>query len=321
MRDTDDFVVSPGMNSDMRCLLRRQDEITDVGVWRLRPAEIPLLFICGLHRSGTSILARLLGSAPGTHAMTCTGVPEDEGQHLQDVFAPASVYGGPGLFALNPGSHLTENSELATADNAHAILRAWVPHWHLPEGQRLRWGAQPGTAVVLEKSPPNLVRTRFLQKLFPRARFVVLRRHPAVVAASTQKMCPDRDVTTLLQHWLVAHNQYDVDAPHLAVVHELRYEDLLADPGTSLRRLAEAVGIDRRFNRSLLEPGRTGLHLRTWQRISAAIPPGDLYQVEAKIHRYGYSLTEPYDIRPVRSIGHVAPQPTGSCRVTPRGRP
>lgn len=305
----------------MRSPRRRQDAIAGVGVRRLRPGELPLLFICGLHRSGTSILARLLGSAPGICAMTNTGVPEDEGQHLQDVFAPASVFGGPGLFALNPESHLTENSALATADNACALLRAWAPHWHLPDGQRLRWGARPGTAVVLEKSPPNLVRTRFLQKLFPRARFVVLRRHPAVVAVSTQKMCPNRNVMTLLQHWLVAHNQYDADAPHLALVHELRYEDLLADPETSLRRLAEAVGIDKRFNRSLLEPGRTELHLRTWRRISAAIPPGDLHQVEAKIHRYGYSLTEPYDTRPVRDISRVAPQPTGGRRVTPRGRP
>lgn len=278
--------------------------MTDVGVRGLRPSELPLLFICGLHRSGTSALARLLGSAPGIHAMTHTGVPEDEGQHLQDVFAPASVHGGPGLFALDPKSHLTESSELATTDNARAILRAWAPHWHLADGQCLRWGARPGTAVVLEKSPPNLVRTRFLQRLFPMARFVVLRRHPAVVAASTQKMCPDRDVTTLLQHWLAAHHQYDADAPHLAVVHELRYEDLLADPGTSLRQLAEAVGMDGRFDRSLLEPGHTEPHLRTWRRISAAIPPADLRQVEARIHRYGYSLAEPY-VLPAPEALHV----------------
>jgi len=305
----------------VRCRRPRQEAISGVGARLLRPDELPLLFICGLHRSGTSILTRLLGSAPGVRAMTNTGVPEDEGQHLQDVFAPASAYGGPGLFALNPASHLTENSDLATADNACAILRAWVPHWHLADGQRLQWGARPGTTVVVEKSPPNLVRTRFLQKLFPRARFVVLRRHPAVVAVSTQKVCPEGDIATLLQHWLAAHHQYEMDAPHLAVVHELRYEDLLADPGTSLRRLAEAVGIDGRFNSSMLKPGRTELHLRAWRRISAAIPPGDLSHVEARIHRYGYSLTEPYDIGPVRSLGRVALRPAGGRRVTPTGRP
>lgn len=268
--------------------------MTNADVPGLRPSELPLLFICGLHRSGTSALARLLGSAPGVHAMTRTGVPADEGQHLQDVFAPASAYGGPGLFALDLASHLAESSELATADNARAILRAWAPYWHLADGQSLRWGARPGTAVVLEKSPPNLVRTRFLQRLFPLARFVVLRRHPAVVAVSTQKMCPDRDITTLLQHWLAAHHQYDADAPHLAVVHELRYEDLLADPWASLRQLAEAVGIDGRFDESLLERGHTEPHLRTWRRISTAIPSATLRKVEARIHRYGYSLTEPY---------------------------
>ena len=37
--------------------------------------------------------------------------------------------------------------------------------------------------VLVEKSPPNLVRTRFLQALFPDARQIVVTRHPIAVPA------------------------------------------------------------------------------------------------------------------------------------------
>jgi hypothetical protein len=255
---------------------------------------LPVLFVCGLHRSGTTALARVLGSAPGVHAMTGTDVPMDEGQHLQPVFPPAGAYGGPGVFALDPDSSLTETSELATGDNARRILESWLPHWHLPAGERLRWGGLPGTAVVLEKSPPNLVRTRFLQRLFPRARFVVVRRHPVVVALSTLVMRPDRDLRTVLRHWIVAHERYSQDAPRLSVVHELRYEDLIADPASELAALAAAVGIDHRFDAGLVQSHRSDPHWRAWSAAAAALSPGDVRSIEAGIERYGYRLREPY---------------------------
>ena len=36
--------------------------------------------------------------------------------------------------------------------------------------------------MLVEKSPPNIVRMRYLQALFPRASFVMILRHPVVVA-------------------------------------------------------------------------------------------------------------------------------------------
>jgi len=48
------------------------------------------VFIAGLHRSGTSVLARCLREHPQISGFRNTGVPEDEGQHLQDVY-PAAI--------------------------------------------------------------------------------------------------------------------------------------------------------------------------------------------------------------------------------------
>ncbi|HUL98054.1 MAG TPA: hypothetical protein VLU24_01180 [Mycobacterium sp.] len=60
---------------------------------------------------------------------------------------------------------MTEDSDLATADNAEALIRAWASYWNLRQTDKLHWGADG--VVVLEKSPPNLVRTRLLQALLP----------------------------------------------------------------------------------------------------------------------------------------------------------
>ena len=42
-----------------------------------------LVFLAGLHRSGTTLLARLLAAHPEVSAFSDTGVSADEGQHLQ----------------------------------------------------------------------------------------------------------------------------------------------------------------------------------------------------------------------------------------------
>ena len=264
------------------------------GKVRLDSRCVPILFVCGLHRSGTTALANVLGSAPGVRALSKTGAPADEGQHLQRSFNAANAHGGPGLFAFDPATHLTEHSPLATSSIARAVLDTWTPHWHLNANTMLSWGAEDGTAVLLEKSPPNLVRTRFLQALFPQARFVVLRRHPAVVAVSTSKMCPDRSVEKTLRHWLIAHSRYEADAPRIRRVHEMRYEDLLVDPAGTLHKLAEALQIDSRFDLSLLDIHRTEPHLRVWQETAEHIPSTRLRQLDAAFQRYGYRLDEPF---------------------------
>src|SRR5690348_9288269 len=87
------------------------------------------VFLAGLHRSGTTLLARLLAAHPEVSGFSGTGVPADEGQLLQSVYPAAKEYGGPGRFGFAPESHLTEASPLASEENATKLLDEWSPHW------------------------------------------------------------------------------------------------------------------------------------------------------------------------------------------------
>src|SRR5262245_48742926 len=103
------------------------------------------LFISGLHRSGTTLLAQCLREHPEISGFRDTGVSEDEGQFLQTVYAPGVEHGGPGKLAFDPATHLTEDSPLITEENRRKLFTDWARYWDLER------------PVLLEKSPPNLM--------------------------------------------------------------------------------------------------------------------------------------------------------------------
>ena len=85
-------------------------------------ADHRLVFVAGTHRSGTTPLARVLGAHPQVsgfqrHRRDRGRGPAPAGRSTR----PARTYGGAGRFALDPRSHLTEDSPLATP----ATPRAW----------------------------------------------------------------------------------------------------------------------------------------------------------------------------------------------------
>ena len=113
-----------------------------------------LVLVAGLHRSGTTALARVLAGHPEVSGFNGTPAKEDEGQHLQDVYPAARANGGAGQFAFAAGSHLTEASPLATAANAQRLLAQWAPYWDLDRRYLLgEVASQPAHDAV----PPGAV--------------------------------------------------------------------------------------------------------------------------------------------------------------------
>ena len=245
-----------------------------------------LVFVCGLHRSGTTLLARILGGHPEISGFADTGAPEDEGQHLQGVYPPAKVYGGPGRFGLDERAHLTEASPLVGEGSRERLLAAWSPHWDL---------SRP---LLVEKSPPNLLKTRFLQALFPEASFVVLARHPIAVSLATAKWRQTRRYDRLVEHWLHCHELFEADRPHLERVHVLLYEDLVRDPGAALAGVLGFLGLEGEPPPADLDPGSNRRYFERWRALAKsglfwrAYFPLLTARYERRTRRFGYSLRD-----------------------------
>jgi hypothetical protein len=252
-----------------------------------------LVFVAGLHRSGTTPLARLLSAHPQISGFLDTGVKEDEGQHLQDVYPSARRYGGAGRFALDRRSHLTESSPLATPEQASRLVRQWSRHWDLDR------------RLLLEKSPPNLVMTRFLQALFPEARFVVVVRHPVVVALSTRKWSgPATGLGRLMEHWVRAHETFLADAARLRHVHVVRYEELVADPTTTLAGVAAFLGLSEPIEHESLDGSRSDSYLRAWGELTGSRSWLARRRVDRLRHRYAAAVAAfGYDFDDLQHLG------------------
>lgn len=156
------------------------------------------IFIGGLHRSGTSLLFQCLREHPQISGFKNTKAWEDEGQHLQSVYSPAKTFGGTGRFGFNQASFMDENSELATSENSEKLFHQWEKYWDIQK------------PVLLEKSPPNLVRTRFLQKLFPNSFFIIVLRHPIAVYYATKRWCKN-PLHSLVEHLLRCYEKFELD--------------------------------------------------------------------------------------------------------------
>src|SRR5947209_13675361 len=93
--------------------------------------EMKYVFVCGLHRSGTTVLAQKIGQLKNCTGFGSTGagIFLDEGQYLQDVYPPDTSYGGVGRFGFSQEAHLTESSPLLTSKNISRLRQSWENHW------------------------------------------------------------------------------------------------------------------------------------------------------------------------------------------------
>src|SRR5438552_4479708 len=189
------------------------------------------VFICGLHRSGTSLLGRNIARMENCTGFKDTGVIEDEGQFLQDVYPTAMTYGGAGRFGFDSRAHLTETSVLFTPANAARLRKSWHAYW------------DNSKTIFVEKTPGNLLKTRFLQAVFPDSYFIVIRRHPVAVSMANQRWKVSlTPLHNLFDHWLHCHALFDQDKRYLKHVYELTYEDYIQNPERNHQEVARFIG-------------------------------------------------------------------------------
>lgn len=210
--------------------------------------EDRLLFLIGPPRSGSTLLARMLGA----HS-SIASPPEP---HLLTPLAHLGFYARVEQAPYDPIISQRAAREIVAAlpkgeEDYLAALRAYTDAAYArllePTGRRLLLDKTPAYALVLD----------FTAKLYPKARYVVLTRNPIAVWSSFVTSFFDGDHEAahrhnpLLERYVPAIARFLREAP--VPIHHVRYEDLVAAPAERMREISDFLGID--FEESMVEYG------------------------------------------------------------------
>lgn len=217
-----------------------------------KQADHTFVFLCALHRSGRSVMNRILAAHPQISAMDNTGVPDDEGEFLQNVYPKSRNHGGPGKFCFAPDAHLTERSRIVTDENRVRLFAQWSPYWDLKK------------PFLLEKSAPNIVSSRFLQAMFPNSVFIFLVRHPVAVALATDRDCL-HSMPEAADHWSHAYKTMLADREHLKRHITVRYEDMIARPDHTMKIVYDYLGLPTEPVTEQVLPGINREYFKLWE--------------------------------------------------------
>jgi hypothetical protein len=210
--------------------------------------EDRLLFLIGPPRSGSTLLARMLGAHPAVHA------PAEP--HLLTPLAHLGYYARVEKAPYDPLISEGAIRELVGAlpggeADYLAALRACTDLLYAkllePTGKRLLLDKTPAYALVLD----------FAARLYPRSRYVVLTRNPLAVWSSFVESFFDGDHAAahahnpLLERYVPAIARFLRERP-VPLCH-VRYEDLVRDPPAELARICQLAGLD--FDPGMVEYG------------------------------------------------------------------
>ena len=151
-----------------------------------------------------------------------TSVPQDEGQHLQNVY-PTAMHRGGQLYAFSKSMRMTEEYVKQGSKTRDKLIEAWSPYWDL---------SRP---LLLEKSPPDIMKMRYLQEVFSgqRSKFVLMLRHPWGVARAMYRMNMYQHTSkkdcgaVFVRHWLKIYETAIEDIKYLDSVAAVQMEDMV----------------------------------------------------------------------------------------------
>lgn len=212
-------------------------------------------------------------------------VPEkwkrNEGGFVQTVFFGK---GQPGDFGFRSDAHWTESSPSATPEVAAKLFGEWSRYWDLR------------CSVLLEKTPTSLLRTRFLQALFPEARFIAIQRHPVAVSLGTGRW-PDGAKFSLehrFRHYFHCHDIFQDDLRHLRHCMLIRYEDFIADAPSMLAKLHRFIGVNPVPFDGQVDRTTNNKYFRQWKGLASSKRNNLIKQFGSDAKKLGYSMVEPY---------------------------
>ena len=194
------------------------------------PKNRKWVFLVGCYNSGTTLLSELLGLHPSISALPT------EGHFITDQFVQDYMIGLPRMWVLREDIFcLTEHDD---GPDPVRIKKEW--------GMRLNL-RKP---VLLEKSPPNTAKTRWLQKHFENACFIgIVRNGYAVAEGIHRKADPGhlRDgwpIDLCAWQWQRSNEILKRDSKFLRRFLWIKYEDLVANVPDTLKTILDFIGLD-----------------------------------------------------------------------------
>ncbi|UCB54714.1 MAG: sulfotransferase, partial [Thiotrichales bacterium] len=187
------------------------------------------VFLVGCYNSGTTLLAELLGQHPSVSALPT------EGHFITDEFVKDYDIGLPRMWVEREDLfRLTEEDQ---GPDPLRIKKEWAMRLDLSK------------AVLLEKSPPNTAKVRWLQEHFENAHFVgIVRNGYAVAEGITRKADPRHlpdswPIEMSAYQWKRSNEILEQDAKHLKRFMWVKYEDLASDTVATLNQITDFIGI------------------------------------------------------------------------------
>jgi len=175
---------------------------------------------------------------------------------------------------------MTENHSLMTPPNKQKLLLEWNKYWDLSK------------PVLIEKSPPNIIRTRFLQAMFPNARFIVLTRHPVPVSYATMKWT-NSSLSQLFRHWITVHALFEQDKSSLENICMISYEQLIHHSSDTFARLEQFLNVPLRRTNTFSDYNKGYFDKWTTPGIMNYIRRQKMIaQFETQFSHFGYSLRD-----------------------------
>lgn len=206
------------------------------------------VFVVGCYNSGTELLMRMLGSHPSISSLP------DEGQFLTDQLLSDYQVGLPRMWVLR--EDLFRLAEDDTGPDPERLRREWL--------MRL----DRSRPIFLEKSPPNMARTRWLQRHFENAHFLAIVRNGYAVAEGIRRKAEPHHLRgrwpleLCARQWARSNEVLLEDAEELAHVRWVRYEDLAEDPDGSLAEVLSFLGVDAAPDEGIDLEGQWEIHER-----------------------------------------------------------
>lgn len=187
------------------------------------------VFIVGFPRSGTTLLEQMLDAHPSLQSMDerpFFNILSDELLNL-NVNVPKDLY----RFNQRDCDELRKRYVMLGSEK---VARDWKKQ-------------------LVDKNPLNMMWLAFIHRLFPNAKFILALRHPCdvllscymqnfrssvLIKASASLLELATAYVTAMRHWL---HHVDILQPTVLIS---RYEDLVADPVSQTKRIAEFLELD-----------------------------------------------------------------------------